>query len=141
MRPIVRRRSYDIERGPPKLPGAERGIERVLIDEGFSCRVDQTRSPLHRGERSGVDQIGVLRRRPSVQRNKITPTEQLVEAFNLHDARAPGNDHEGIVDEDGHAERQRSMANSAANLPVPDDAEGMAPEVAPDKPCALPIVL
>src|SRR3984885_6961212 len=117
MRSIVRRRSYDIERRPPKLPGAERGIERVLIDEGFSRRVDQTRSPLHRGERSGVDQIGVLRRRSSVQRYKITPSEQLVESLDLHDARASRNDYVGIVDEDGHAERQRSMPNSAADLP------------------------
>ena len=74
----------DVERGARQVAGAQRGGERVLVDEAAAPDVDQERAVLHLRD---VDHVPRLGRERDVQRHAVGAAQQLVELDELHAGR------------------------------------------------------
>ena len=69
----------DVQPRAADLAAFQPGHQRVRVDEGAACRVDQQHAVLHLGDGVGVDEVVVLRRSVRVQRDDVAAGIQLVQ--------------------------------------------------------------
>ncbi len=101
-------------------------MQRVDIDDGAACRVDQDHPTLRRGERIGADQIARLRRERRVDADEVALAHQFGQRVG-----APDADCEliavrlvRVIEHHIHVESLGAAGRRRADATHPDDAEG-----------------
>ena len=117
----------------PDDPIAQDVGQGDLVDHLATRRIDQHGGRLHRGQRPGVDEVSRLRCQVDVERDEVTPRQQLIER---HERRPQRHRHRvrqlrHVVVQDRHPEPGRPACHRLADPAEADDPDRRAVDVRP----------